>query len=308
MGIANCSSLKGAALSLILLAFVPVTSQARGLVFSGAVTPNQVNVLKSDLSNNLSMPDDQSAEKIMGVPNLSDATLKAWLSARIGYVIGQSEKDTSNLVALQKLDYPNDLFPDFEAPKNIPKEPTDPSSGPKMKVFIVMSNVGTSYYYIGKSKGVLVGYKFSNEAGQVVIPITSPRAGILKVGDGLFRLPYRENPNSMVNTWYRLITLFHEAHHSDGNGKSLGFPHAVCPDGSPYFNYNACDREINGAYGVEAYLLKHVREVCMENNSCNAKEAEILAAMVNDAGSRLLAKNFLDSRPEGVVASASIGN
>jgi hypothetical protein len=311
MGIANSSNLRGVVLSLTVLAFVPSSSQARQLLFSSTVTDKQVAQLRQDLSTNVSLPDEPKTEKVMGVGSLSDSDLKQWLADRVGYIVGESEKEDSNLVAIQKYQYPDKIFPDFEEPANLPKPTPNPHSGGQSEPVptMVMANVGTSFYYIGKSKGVLVGYKFTSAQGQQVVPMTSPRVGIIKVGEGLFgMLPYEEKPTSIVNVWFRLSTLFHEAHHSDGNKKSLGFPHAVCPTGHPYYNYNACDREINGAYGVEAFLVNQVRKTCMANNTCDAKEAEILGLMVTDSVSRVLAKGLIDPTPEGTVTGVVSGN
>jgi hypothetical protein len=170
--------------------------------------------------------------------------------------------------------------------------------------------VGIAYYYMGKGakNPELLGYKFTSVRGNALLKITSPRVGIVKVGEGLFGItPYIENPASIANAWFRIATLFHEAHHSDGNGKSLGFSHAVCPEGHKYFNYNACDRETNGPYAVGAILLKQARATCMAqyaanpNSGCNPKEAEVIANLMVDSVSRILpGTTMIDPRPEGL--------
>jgi hypothetical protein len=313
MGIAKSSNLRGIVLSITLLTGLSSLSQARSLQFSTGVTPKQIAQLNTDLSVKTTLPDEVNTERVMGISSLSDAALKQWLSQRIGYVVG--ENDVEDVGGIQKFKYPDKIFPDFEMPKKgVPTHHAGPR-GPASVTesgdtpTVVMANIGTSYYYTGKYKDILVGYRFKSTAGEQIVPVLSPRVGILKVGEGLFEVPYPEKPNSIVNTWYRLITLYHEAHHSDGNGKSLGFPHAVCPEGHEYYNYNACDREVNGAYGVEAFLLRQVMLNCVANKTCDASEAELLGRMVNDAASRLLARNFLDPRPEGItVAGVSSGN
>jgi len=297
----------------MVLAIMPSSSQARSLVFSSQVPTQEVSQLRKDLSTTINLPSDANTLKVMNIGSLTDGALKQWLSDRVGYIIGEDEDINHNLVQLQQaFSYPNNILPTIERPTRSPRTRPDPGGGgggSEPKPTMVMANVGVSFYYLGKTKQVLAGYRLSANQTDQVIPMTSPRVGIIQVGEGLFGMvPYEANPNSMVNTWFRLSTLFHEAHHSDGNGKSLGFLHATCPQSQgPYAGYAACDSAINGAYGVEAYLLNQVRKACMANNSCNAGEAEMLGRMIADSLSRLIGKSFLDPRPEGTVTGVSSG-
>jgi hypothetical protein len=312
MGIANSSKLRGVVLSVLITTLTPLTSSARQIMFSSSVTAQQGAIITKDLGTDLSLPADATTQKVMGINDLSDQSLKQWLIDRVGFVIGETENDKDKLVQGAQLNYPNaGIFPAFETPNRNTARPENAGerNGATKRVSTVMANVGTSYYYMGKDKGFVVEYKFTARSGQQgLIPVTSPRVGIIKVGSGLFGdVPYRQNPASIANTWFRISTLFHEAHHSDGNGTSLGMPHAVCPSGI-YANYNACDREGNGPYAVGAYLVKMARTKCMADGSCNAGEAEVMANMAADFHSRLLADNFIDPRPEGVVSGVTPAN
>ena len=154
---------------------------------------------------------------------------------------------------------------------------------------------------MGKENNVLVGYHFVSGKDDEVVPVKSPYAGILRIGAGLFMITMR-NPDlsAKSNSIFRVATLLHESHHSDGNAKSLGFPHAVCPKGHPYYNYNACDRNGNGPYTAGAQFVKNARLNCVADGKCSAGEAEILAIVATDSFSRILDKKIVDAKPEGL--------
>jgi hypothetical protein len=300
MQVAN--STRGIILTLLITTLAS-TGLARQIQFSKEVPEEQTSALLKDLASDFSLENGADALRVMGIDSLSDQNLKEWLNDRVGYVIGENEDLDNKIVGIQTYRYENpNILPTLEKPEELPAPPEDPVTPekPKRKVYTVMSNLGASLYYYGKTKSILVGYKFSSPIGEEVVPITSPRTGLIRIGEGLFAIkPVKDNPNSIVNKWFRLETFFHEAHHSDGNGKSLGYLHAVCPKGHRYYNYNACDRNDNGPYAVGAYLLKQVRVTCMKNKSCSAAEAEMLANLSTDNYSRLIGKTSWDPKPEG---------
>jgi hypothetical protein len=309
MGIAISTGHRGFVLSLLFIALAPNISSARSLQLSNQVTDQEVGVIKHDLSNDLTLVDGLALRQLMGISDLSDGSLKQWLSDRVGYIIGEKENLKENLLALQEnYQYQNaGIFPDFEKPTKDINHQKD-SEPLKGKVAVVMSNVGMSFYYIGKSKEILVGYKFTSKQGsETTVAMTSPRVGIIQVGEGLFGiLPNPKNPASIVNTWFRLSTFFHEAHHSDGNAKSLGFTHAVCPESKGrYAGFNACDRESNGPYAVEAFIVRQARVTCETKKTCDAGESEMLKKLELDAYSRIIDRKVIDPRPEGTMNQGS---
>ncbi|MDZ4677188.1 MAG: hypothetical protein SGI74_06720, partial [Oligoflexia bacterium] len=202
-----------------------------------------------------------------------------------------------------------DLFPDIDSEADTLSEVTlaplaVPQENPiiaESNGMVVASNVGTAIYLTGKQRRALIGYSFKTANNAVVLPITTPRAGLMMIGRGLFMIKINQtNPKSLADTILRTSVLLHEARHSDGNGKSLGFGHALCPQGHSYFGQGyACDRNINGPYNVEAAYLKQTRSDCVLNKTCTAEEAEGLALMAEDAYSRVISQRVLDARPEG---------
>ena len=158
---------------------------------------------------------------------------------------------------------------------------------------VVMSNVGAGIYLDGKIKKSLMSV---NIPGVGDLKINSPRTGIFKVGEGMFK-PLLNDPNSFddgssislsnsfANSVWRLGIFFHEARHSDGNGISLTFPHAVCPPGTVYAGFNACDRNLNGPYTIGATFLKKSVDNC---SKCSSREKEALRNVYADSLSRVL--------------------
>ena len=131
----------------------------------------------------------------------------------------------------------------------------------------------------------LIGIKFR---GVGRVPITSPRTGIIQIGDGLFHDGFfrEELPkDSVVRKVFRIQTFFHEARHSDGTGKSIGFLHALCPPGHAYAGVNACDRNSNGPYTVGALMIEQLEKACP---NCSTLEKETLQMLKLDGRSRII--------------------
>jgi hypothetical protein len=306
-------SVRSISLAVLLLTGLASLAQARDIQISSEVPKAQAQALVNDLRTDLSLLNTTDADKALSVSDLSDRTLRLWLTSRAGYIIGENEDINSRLSILQQYQYQNPgVFPEFESPKEGQggdgsfhfDDALQAAAGgaAQSDVVTVMANIGTAFYYFGKGKGVLIGYNFQNYLGQQeVVTIKSPRAGIIKIGEGLFLVKLdKTNPASIANTWFRLSTMFHEAHHSDGNGKSLGFPHAVCPAGHEYANRNACDRNSNGPYSAGAQIMKQARATCLSKQTCSAKEAELMAFAALDSFSRVLSTDTWDPKPEGL--------
>jgi hypothetical protein len=226
---------------------------------------------------------------------------------------------------LSSFEYPQPgELPDLELPSESEEEAADPETPAdpdtqerlkKRKVQTVMSNVGAAIYLSGKSSNLPLLLRVP---GVGRIPVTSPRVGVIQVGSGLFpelssgsssgsddSSGFGLAPSSQARRASRLGTLFHEARHSDGNGKSLGFAHAICPVGHDYEGFNACDRNVNGPYLVGAMLTYHLRNNC---SGCSSREQEVLALETLDGLSRIIptkegfTPTWWNSAPEGTVS------
>jgi hypothetical protein len=142
--------------------------------------------------------------------------------------------------------------------------------------------------------------QFANADGSKIVPIDSPRVGIIQVGEGLFLERFRIQPKQIeapANSIARLGSLFHEARHSDGNGASLGFGHAVCPAGHPYGGQNSCDRNRNGPYSVASAILKILLRECRD---CSVEEKESLRVRILDYSSRIILSTEIAPNPSRV--------
>ena len=268
------------------------------LVFDDTVPKNQSRVLQNDLLilKQLNFSDsDLTGAKLFG-REMNGSNMSQWLSERSHYVIPESfSYEKSVKVAQPGYQFPNEILPDLEAATRSMKDSKNKNS--KTYVMVVMSNVGAGVYIDGKRKKSLMSV---NVSGVGDVKVNSPRAGIFKMGEGMFK-PLLEDPdsygdstsvnsfNSFANSVWRLGIFFHEARHSDGNAKSLTFPHAVCPPGTIYAGFNACDRNLNGPYTVGGTFLKKTVDTC---SKCTSKEKEALRNVYADSFSRVL-KNAL---------------
>lgn len=250
---------------------------------------------------------DEDMKKVMGLNEGAAAeNMRDWLADRVQYIVGENYNLNSNVRLMEaSWAYENaDELPTVEQPSAklktpdgldeteasaadgivIPNVPVDADG----KVYTVMSNIGSAVYYAGKLKGMLIGLKIP---GGDTLPMSSPRSGVIMVGEGLFMplLKKRglegDNVDTAAYAYFRLSTFFHEARHSDGHGKSLGFFHALCPKGHDYENINACDRNLNGPYKVGAITMKNFLVNCKD---CSIKELEAMKLAFLDSENRII--------------------
>lgn len=251
----------------------------RDIRFDGSVPSEQRKLLSSDLAALISYPvqDDAESRRVMGLQQLSGESLMTWLEDRVQYVLGESYEIERNIVSTGRgyvYENPGEE-PVIENPAR------GPVSGGTVKT--IMTNVGTAVYFAGRQSGMLLGFQTD---GWDVVNMTSPRVGVIQVGEGLF-LPGKvlKDPTSQASSISRLGTLFHEARHSDGHGKTLGFLHAVCPQGHDYEGYVACDRNLNGPYTVGAHVLRAIAVAC---TGCTDEQNEILKLRYLDSYGRVI--------------------
>lgn len=259
-------------------------------------------------SLNFSSEQDEESLKILGVQSVDSQSMYQWLTDRVQYIIDDREPiDKLKLdIAQNFYQYPNHgVIPDMELPGRGPVlldkiESHTANQG----AVTVMSNIGTVLYLAGKSANQLLQVKiplslFKSDK----ILVTSPRTGVIQIGEGLFmkKFMFNEKDSEAVsNSLSRLLTFFHEARHSDGNGKSTGFLHALCPQGHDFAGLSACDRNLNGPYTVGKIMAKEFLKACSD---CSESEKEKIRLNMIDSESRVLKTTVLKKTGSGAEAS-----
>ncbi len=307
------------ALTLIMAATV---SQASDITLSKGIKRNLRKKIERDLNliDSFKFKSEATEEtlKVMELKNLNAQTASDWLNQRVNYVISEKVLSLFNLLVRRVIfiensdvNYPNAGIIPYSMDKNfqnlVEKEDDNIDAS---KGFTVMSNIGAALYYGGKSDSKQYGLKISRGFLRTSekIAITSPRTGIIQIGEGLFAPELtvnNKNPDALANSIFRLGTFFHEARHSDGNGTSLGFMHATCPTGHDYEGQAACDENLNGPYTVGTLMMAEMAKACEEN--CSEKDKETLKMLVVDSANRIMTtthkgekSKMWDATPEGL--------
>lgn len=228
------------------------------------------------------LPDPQLLA-FMRIAKFDGATVRRWLEDRIQYIVPE-DAEQDKLKAL------NANYRGYANPDQIPPAILDGLN--ETRGHVVMSNIGAVIYLLGKAKNILFGIT-SDYLG--TIAVTSPRSGVLQVGEGLFLLP-SELPN--VVKIFHLSTLIHESRHGDGNRLTTGFLHEKCVKGE-FAGQVACDHNYNGPYEIESMVTKMLAQNCAK---CSAKEMQVLSLLYLDTTSRLIqdaGTKIWDDAPEG---------
>lgn len=259
-----------------------------GMKFHSTVDREQFEAMRADLKYLYQNPVTTVDADFLRIAQLSannGPAMHNWLLNRVRYIIGERYTLDDNNVVQARGKFPATPLPD--APEE-PETPTksSPNKGgdePSSDIKTVMTNMGGALYTLGKEHNIFFGLKFDGE----LVYATSPRTGILQVGEGLFDPNFRYNENLIApsNSVSRLATLFHEARHSDGTGKSTSFGHSLCPKGHPYFGHYACESSSNGSYTIGALSQRSLLTNC---GGCSTKEKAALTAAVADSFSRLI--------------------
>lgn len=299
--------------TLALALTLSVGAQAAEFTYSENITNSQKKAIDRDLNvlKNLKFKSASPRTlQVMGMNNLDSASASKWLNERVSYII--AEKDaTLKRILLGLAIYSEKDFQLYPNPNFNPLEDSTEltSSIDKANAVTVMSNIGAGVYMLGKQQQRLYGLKVSRGLlkKQRRIPITSPRVGIIQIGEGLFMRQFainRNDDNAVSNSLSRLSTFFHEARHSDGNGASLAFAHTICPDNHPMAGNAACDANLNGPYTVGALMTAELAKSC---DSCSVAEVEELKMRALEEQSRVLPTDKkgnksvdLDDRPERI--------
>lgn len=256
------------------------STQYGGVTFDSSVPQDQVSILKNDIRYLYKTPvtkTDSEFVSITGLKSGSGEHMHNWVLNRVRYIIGENFDLQRNMFEVKKLLF---KFPNTPLPDEIYADKIE-------EVKTVMTNIGGALYLGGKMEDILIGLKMDNE----LVSIKSPRVGILQVGEGLFYEGFqinRKNKMASSNSISRLGTLFHEARHSDGNGKSTGFVHSICPSGHAYAGYAACEFSGNGSYTVGALSERHMLKNCTD---CTTEEQTVLSAAIADSFDRIFSKD-----------------
>ncbi len=230
---------------------------------------------------------------IMKTPDLSADYLQSWLQERVQYVVNDNYDINSHFAFSSKnVQYPYAAdTPDAVAESSLSSALND-NSGAQ----VAMANIGAALYLYGKQSKKMIEFDWEGQK----VGFTSPRNGFLEIGPGLFPDLQGRQVQEVVLNIFRASTLFHEARHSDGHGKTLGFMHAKCPSGHDYAGLNACDAALNGPYTVGANVQKNLMDNCKE--ACSAQSQTILRAMYADVASRVLTPAQLPNASAGAKA------
>jgi hypothetical protein len=231
-------------------------------------------------------------ERFFHVKPATSSNLMNWLTQRVHYIVGPSFDSmarTRELNAPVKFSHPY-----------VPLDRIGRVEYPAQSFKFEALNIGAGLYDYGKSIHKMVQLKLTS--GQLV-DITSPRVGIVELG----RLPYFDQPiighpdsalSERVKSFKRLATLFHEARHSDGAGKALGFRHIQCPAGSEMAGEYACDSMGNGAYKAEALMLEAFDTNCLD---CTVRDHLDLRVLIARAKQKIRGGSEIDDHPEYAV-------
>ncbi len=275
-------------------------SFASDIILSKSIKPHLRSGIEHDLAvlENLKITEEASPSTLalMKLDKFTNETIRTWLEARVNYVIEENALSDLKLklkkvvfVEREGVTFPNTstLPLSLEVNLNNPVTTSAEDDG-----FTVMSNTGAGLYLAGKKESKVYGLKISR--GMLKMPIKalaeSPRVGIIQIGEGLFERQLtinNEKPNALSNSLNRLATFFHEARHSDGNGKSLAFAHARCPSNHDYAGALACDENLNGPYTVGATMMKEFIKSCSDSD-CTEREREMLLIIALDSYGRVL--------------------
>jgi hypothetical protein len=229
---------------------------------------------------NFTNPDSQMLT-LMGIGDAQGSTLASWMEARVNFIVDENFKldDTDLSIDKRAFTFPNNGSPTLETPTKTPV------AGGNIQT--VMLNISGEIYYGGKENQQLLDVQLPGIGTEAA---TGMRIGILQIGSGMF-MPLQQadagkDPSTfedgMPYVAFRLSTLIHEARHSDGNGPSIAFFHAVCSTG-PYTGYAACDRNLNGPYEIQTAFLNSLVQSC---TTCSAGDKIAIQNLASDDASR----------------------
>ncbi len=213
-----------------------------------------------------------------------------WLTHRLKYIVPlRNRRNWEYTLSEDSYKYPSIDHSRPNIEEEIPVE--EPHSDNHS--LALMSNVGANLYEIGKKSSKILTLDTRRYFSDIdSLEITSPRIGLIAISERYFSEDFyiSDSGDQVADKISLLSFLFHEARHSDGNGKYLGFPHSICPPSSDYAGLKVCDEAYNGAYGISAQILKEYSSTC---DSCSETEKEVLKLMYFDFEQRIINDNAM---------------
>jgi hypothetical protein len=212
------------------------------IYFDNTIPPDEYTLIAKDLHALRSMVFARSPaselQRILKLPNLSAGSMLGWLEERIHYIVNENYGI---------------------------------KSGSRTTFDTSADNYGTWLFEYHLADPRIETRQEIPGIGEVMV--TSPRVGIVRLGPAMFSTIFSHI--GISESIMRLATLFHEARHSDGKGKSLGFNHA-CPKGFRTGQSN-CDNNENGPYTIDALFVKVAMDSC---SNCSAYGKEIMKLFI----------------------------
>ncbi|NUM88852.1 MAG: hypothetical protein HUU37_06590, partial [Bdellovibrionales bacterium] len=247
---------------------------ASRLRYASDVPKSHQKRLEADFERFREIPaigEDPLLLSMLEIQSPSTEAISDWILARVKVVTGKDFNTGAPGVTVtlrEGVVYPQREELPWGVVKGELEDPL-PEPGDQPKTVTVMSNLGGALYLDGKLSGNILGVYVPGIPEP--LEILSPRVGLVQIDQGLFTNP---EPDRLAARLHRVSTMLHEARHSDGTGKSLGFFHFVCPDGHDYAGQEACDVAQNGPYAIEGRALKLFASTC--GARCTKKEKEML--------------------------------
>jgi len=271
-------------IALLAVIAMDAHSEVLNIRFSSGVRSEEKKMILSDLSYlKRGVFQDPSGEvsRVMKLPQVSGQTLEAWLAKRVFFILDEAHPVNQSVVGTLASDVEYDAY--YDAMATVSLNPGE------VKIGKIMENIGTALYRMGKDMGDLYSFRID---GVGKIAVNTPRVGILQIGPLYFNQVIEDDELPVesllfIKSLNRLSTLFHEARHSDGLGKSLGFPHVRCPKGHAYENKMACDLPSNGSYRIGAMILDSAQKGC---EKCSEGQKDALKILRNDSLHRILSE------------------
>jgi len=206
-----------------------------------------------------------------------------WFEKRVNYIIPNTQK--------LKTTFSNEDY-SYPYPLELDSKELDLIQETQISMSL-MSNLGAELYVQGKKKKKLLSIDLSSHFSDLDnLSVTSPRVGLVSISSQFFSKEFyiSETGTGEADHISMIAFLIHEARHSDGHDKELGFPHTLCPESSDYSGLKVCDQSYNGAYGVSASVLLELTKECRD---CSEIDSEVLKLMYFDFKQRIINDNAM---------------
>ena len=278
-----------------------IPSQPNKVRFNSGVNAEEKCALNEAISLLYTLPLESQnptaaeMQQMMKVPSVDPAQLQSWLEDRVQFAIESDFDLDTHMVKIDSAFHypePNKIPDAFETEEKKSSQQTQSDENKD----VIMLNMGSFYYGEGKVNKELLGVDLGNLG---LVPLVSPRVGLLKIGPGMFPDVGSKKIQNAFFDIFRAATLFHEARHSDGHGKSMGFLHEKCPVGHTYGGRYACDAATNGAYSIGALMQKNLMNSCKD---CSKSTMAALRLLYLDISDRVLSPE--DATDPGVNGSS----